>query len=553
MPAPSTPPSVAADVPSSQPPRAFLSPSSPPSLPRRPSFSSFTLLSSLRSLHLPAAQWMLQRGASLAAEEAEEGCRLLDVVWEMVRDDLIVEECDVGGQHSTAGPPHLLRSVSSKPATSSSHSRSRDDGTARRRLTLDRRKSTPLPAVDRSAARLPSSSSTYLATSPLATVSVYRGPVPLSRTLTSLLLLLMPHSSSLQLPTLPASPPPSLATLHSLSAFYDHIYPLLLTVHSNTASLALTHAHILDDITHTLAALATQQRREQEEEEQKDDRERTGRQRVTAVQEAWRQKRDELEQERRQRDEELMEYVRERAADVQLEAEWAAERVKQQASEVASEERRVAAEVREQGRLQRRIASMEARYLETQQLSAESTERCQLLARQTSAFSSQLSLLSASLSAERAKSTQDEVDLAAVRLSQQQYCMLTFRPRAQLFRKPLLRDPHPQLRLVLPPSLCLQSSEVVRHTQCPSWAEWRVQLSAVGGSNSRWRMEVWDVEERSNGEQREERLCSCWSTVSEVLLGAGEDVELHLTGGEATEDGEHVGMLLLSAVRVAYI
>ena len=542
-----------------------------PSLPRRPSFSSFTLLSALRSLHLPAAQWLLERGASLAAEEAEEGRHLLDAVWEMVRDD---RDSVGGGNRSWTDftepqPPPLRRASSSQSANASARSRVTDDGPAVKRLTVDRRKSTPLPAgadnhsaaaantatTARATPRLPSSDNTYLALSPLASVDSYRGPVPFSSALSSLLLLLLPHSAALQLPALPSSPPPSLSTVHSLATFYSHLYPLLLTLHSNTASLALTHAHILDDINHTLAALAAQQQQEQQREEDDEDGKEgtTAAQGKAAAQHRWRQKKDELARENQASEQELMEYLRERAADVEAEALWAAERVQQQLERAANEERRVTAEVKSQRRLQRRISSMEQRYTDTQRLSAESSERCQLLAQQTSAFSMQLSLVSAALSAERAKSAQDEADLVAVRMSQQQYCMLAFRPRAHLFRKPLLRDPHPQLRLVLPPSLCLQSSEVVRHSQSPSWADWRVQLSAVGGSSARWRLEVWDVDEGSSGRRAEERLCGCWSSVSDVLLAAGEDVELQLLSGESTSDGEHVGMLWLSAVRMAYV
>ena len=397
---------------------------------------------------------------------------------------------------------------------------------------------------------MPSSASSYLATSPLAAVELYSGPVPFSSTLSSLLILLMPHSSKLTLPSLPASPPPSLSTVHALACFYSQLYPLLLTLHSNTASLALTHAHILDDVTHTLAALAAQHRAEQ----QADSDSSASEQRVAAAQAVWRQRRAELEREKRERDAELLQYVRERAADVEAEAQWAAERVSQQQRRAASEQRRVADEEREQRRLQRRIASMERRHEEAQRLSAESAERCQLLAQQTSAFSPQLALVAAALTAERSKSSRDEVELASARLAQQQHCMLGFRPRAALFRKPLLRDFHPQLRLLLPASaLCLQASEVLRHTQCPQWAEWRVQVSAVGGSSSRWRLEVWDVDEGQDGRRAEERVCACWSSVDEVLLSAGEDVELRLSSGESVDEGEHVGTLWLSFVRMAYV
>ena len=508
---------------------------------------------------MAAVQWLLHRGASLAAEEAQEGCQLLELVWEMVRDDRLQgaddeDELEEGSESRSgaAAPPRMRRSVSSKPAASTSHSQSHDDGTDLKRPTLDRRKSTPLPAnYNRQSAPLPSSASAYLALSPLASVRVYTAPLPFSSTLCSLLLLLMPHSASLQLPALPSAPPPSLSTLLSFTAFCSHLHPLLLTLHSNTASLALTHAHILVDIDHTLTALAAQQEREQNDEERKDGTDGlSANQRLIAAQVRWRQKKEQLVRERKDRDREAMEYVRQRAADVQQEAAWAAERVEQQLRSVASEERRLAESAKEQRRLQRRIDSMERRYAETRRLSAESSRRCRLLAEQSAAFSSQLSLVAAALSAERSKSTQDEIDLVAVRLSQQQHCMLLFRPRANLFRKPLLRDWHPQLRLVLPaPSLCLQASELLRHTQRPSWAEWSVQVSAVGGTSSRWRLEVWDVDEG----RREERVCGCWSSVSEVLLSAGEDVELQLLSGDTAEDGEHVGMLWLSQVRMAYI
>ena len=512
-------------------------------------------------MNVPAAQWLLDRGARLADEEAEEGCRLLDVAWGMVRDDRIRGEGDEGDEAEqrqrgvnagSAAPPRLRRSVSSKPAAASSPS---EESSAIKRPTLDRRQSTPLPsAATGTSAPLPSSSSTYLALSPLATVKLYRGPVPFSTTLSSLLLLLMPHSADLRLPTLPNTPAPTLSTLLALTSFYSNLHPLLLTVHSNTANLALSHAHILDDINHTLQALADQQSREQEREDSKHGAGGiSATQRIAAAQVGWTQKRQELDRAKRDRDRELMDYLRVRSSDVALEAEWAAERVKQQVLKVANEERRAAAAVKEQKRLQRRIDSMARRYEETRRLIAESSQRSDLLAQQTSAFSSQLSLLSAALAAERSKSTQDEVDLASVRLEQQQQCMLRFRPRAKLLRRPLLRDYHPQLRLVLPPSFCLQSSEVVRSTQSPSWSEWQTQISAVGGPSSRFRFDVWDVDEGPNGKRREERLCGCWVTVNEVLLSAGEDMELRLLNGEMADDGEHGGTLWLSAVRMAYI
>ena len=573
---PRTQPLPPGGVPDAQPsPPATPLPAPPPApvppLPRRPSYSSFTLLSGLRSLNVGAVQWLLERGARLADEEAEHGCHLLDIVWDMVRDDRVVDQ---GGEDELRGsgkrssnkadphPARLRRAASSKAATASdsfscSIRPARDDGDIKR-PSLDRRKSTPLPrqsvatAVDEP---LPSSSSTYLALPPLATVRVRRGPVPFSATLSSLLLLLMPHSAALKVPTLPTSPPPTLSALHALTAFCCYLQPLLLTLHSNSSALALTHAHILDDVSHTLTAITAQQQREQDEEGGGGI---SARQRIAAAEVRHSQLRAEVQREKAELDRELMDYLRSRAADVAKEAVWAAERAKQQATKLANEQRRASDEEKERRRLQRRIASMEVRYDDTQRLITESNQRCSLLAQQTCAFSSQLSLLNAALAAERSKSTQDSLDLAAVRSAQQQHCMIAFRPRAELFRKPLLRDYHSQLRLILPsshaaPGLAVQCSEVVPHSQRPSWSDWSVQVGAVGGVSSRWRLEIWDVVDWPSGTRHESRVCGCWSSVSELLMEAGEDVELRMMSGEADDEGDHVGTLWLSGVRMAYI